>query len=117
MTAPSKPPRPRTLTEALRVMSAEELATLLAARPDLLDPVPEDIAELASRSTTPASITRAIDELNRCVPTTVSMVCIVVYVERSFATGDAPADSRISFAIAAPSVFSRSSRSAGMNSP
>ncbi|HEX3205350.1 MAG TPA: hypothetical protein VHQ68_03840, partial [Propionibacteriaceae bacterium] len=64
MTAPSEPPRPRTLTEALRVMSAEDLATLLAARPDLLDPVPEDIAELASRSTTPASITRAIDELN-----------------------------------------------------
>ena len=64
MTAPSEPPRPRTLTEALRAMSAEELATLLAARPDLLDPVPEDIAELASRSTTSASITRAVDELN-----------------------------------------------------
>ena len=45
-------------------MSADELATLLTARPDLLDPVPEDIAELASRSTTSASITRAIDELN-----------------------------------------------------
>ena len=35
MTAPSKPPRPRTLTEALRAMSAEDLATLLAALPDL----------------------------------------------------------------------------------
>jgi Helicase conserved C-terminal domain len=45
-------------------MSAEELATLLALRPDLRDPVPVDIAELASRSTTSASITRAIDELN-----------------------------------------------------
>jgi Helicase conserved C-terminal domain len=64
VTAPSEPPRPRTLTEALRVMSAEDLTTLLAARPDLLDPVPEGIAELASRSTTPASITRAVDELN-----------------------------------------------------
>ena len=64
MTAPSEPPRPRTLTEAIRIMSAEELATLLATRLDLLDPVPEDMTELASRSTTPASITHAIDELN-----------------------------------------------------
>jgi Helicase conserved C-terminal domain len=45
-------------------MSAVELATLLTARADLLDPLPEDIAELASRSTTSASISRAIDELN-----------------------------------------------------
>jgi hypothetical protein len=64
VTAPSEPPRPRTLTEAIRIMSAEELATLLATRPDLLDPVPENMAELASRSTTPASIAHAIDELN-----------------------------------------------------
>ena len=45
-------------------MSDDELATLLNARPDLLDPLPEDIAQLASRSTTLASITQAIDELN-----------------------------------------------------
>jgi hypothetical protein len=45
-------------------MPADGLAKLLALRPDLLDPVPEDIAELASRSTTSASIGRAIDELN-----------------------------------------------------
>jgi Helicase conserved C-terminal domain len=64
VTALSAAQRPRTLTGALRAMSAEELATLLALRPDLRDPVPVDIAELASRSTTSASITRAIDELN-----------------------------------------------------
>jgi hypothetical protein len=45
-------------------MSAGELATFLKARPDLLDPVPEDIAELASRSTTSASISLAVDQLN-----------------------------------------------------
>jgi Helicase conserved C-terminal domain len=45
-------------------MSDDELATLLNARPDLLDPLPEDIAQLASRSTTLTSITQAIDELN-----------------------------------------------------
>jgi hypothetical protein len=59
VTEPSKPPRPRTLTEALRVMSAAELAALLNARPDLIDPVPEDVAQLASQSTTSASISRA----------------------------------------------------------
>jgi Helicase conserved C-terminal domain len=69
VTALSAQQRPRTLTEALRAISAEELATLLALRPDLLDPIPADIAELASRSTTSASITRAIDELNRWLRT------------------------------------------------
>jgi Helicase conserved C-terminal domain len=75
VTAPSEPPRPRTLTEAIRSMSAGELATLLAARPDLLDPVPEDMAELASRSTAPASITRAIDELNSWLRTVAEALC------------------------------------------
>ena len=64
MTALSAPQRPRTLSEAFRAMSTEKLATLLALRSDLRDPVPVDIAELASRSTSSASITRAIDELN-----------------------------------------------------
>jgi hypothetical protein len=45
-------------------MSAAQLSTLLDLRPDLLDPVPHDIAELASRSTMSTSIARAIDELN-----------------------------------------------------
>jgi hypothetical protein len=52
------------LSEALRAMSDDELATLLNARPDLLDPVPDDIAQLASRAAALASITQAIDELN-----------------------------------------------------
>lgn len=64
MTAPSEPPQPRTLTEALRGMSADDMAALLEARPDLLHPIPEDVAQLASRSTTSASITQAIDGLD-----------------------------------------------------
>ncbi len=64
MTALSESQRPRTLTEAIRAMSAEELATLLALRPDLLQPIPESIAELASRSATSVSISQALDELN-----------------------------------------------------
>ena len=64
MTALSESQRPRTLTEAIRIMSAEELATLLALRPDLMHPVPESIAELASRSATSVSIGQALNELN-----------------------------------------------------
>jgi hypothetical protein len=64
VTALSEHQPPRTLTEALRAMSAEQLSTLLDLRPDLLDPVPHDIAELASRSTMSTSIARAIDELD-----------------------------------------------------
>jgi hypothetical protein len=45
-------------------MSAEQLTILLELRPDLADPVPHDIAELASRSTTSSSIAQALDELN-----------------------------------------------------
>lgn len=62
--APGESQRPRTLSEALRAMSARDLATMLDLRSDLLEPAPETIAELASRATTSASITRAIDELD-----------------------------------------------------
>jgi Helicase conserved C-terminal domain len=64
VTALSEHQRPRTLTEALRAMSAEQMSALLELRPDLLDPVPHDIAELGSRSTMSTSIARAIEELN-----------------------------------------------------
>jgi hypothetical protein len=64
VTALSESQRPRTLTEALRAMSAEKLATLLVLRSDLLDPIPHNIAELASRAASAASISRAIEELN-----------------------------------------------------
>jgi Helicase conserved C-terminal domain len=64
VTALNEPHRPRTLTEALRAMSAEELATFLELRPDLLNPIPDSIAELASRAASPESITRAMDEVS-----------------------------------------------------
>jgi len=43
VTALSEHQRPRTLTEALRAMSAEQLSALLELRADLIDPVPHDI--------------------------------------------------------------------------
>lgn len=56
--------RPRTLTEALRALTAEQLTTVLAHRMDLSYPRPRDLAELGNRSTTMTSIARALDQLN-----------------------------------------------------
>ena len=56
---------PRSLADDLRERSDTELAVLLRARPDLVNPVPVDIAQLAARATTRASILRAIDRLDR----------------------------------------------------
>jgi hypothetical protein len=54
---------PRTLAEQLRGWSDAELARLLTERPDLAAPAPQDIAQLASRAGTRASVLRALDQL------------------------------------------------------
>ncbi|MFI9584460.1 helicase-associated domain-containing protein [Streptomyces sp. NPDC052236] len=56
---------PRTLAEALRTRGDEELAALLRARPDLLNPVPGDLTQLATRAGTRASVVRALERLDR----------------------------------------------------
>ena len=56
--------RPRTLPEALRELTPEALTELIEHRPDLGSPPPLDLAELAGRSTTSSSISRALDGLN-----------------------------------------------------
>ena len=56
---------PRSLADDLRERSDAELTVLLRARPDLVNPVPVDIAQLAARATTRASMLRAIDRLDR----------------------------------------------------
>ncbi len=56
--------RPRTLPEALRELTPEALTELIELRPDLGSPPPLDLAELAGRSTTTSSISRALDGLN-----------------------------------------------------
>lgn len=56
---------PRTLAEALRARDDESLAGLLRARPDLLNPVPNDITQLATRAGTRASVVRALEHLDR----------------------------------------------------
>lgn len=57
-------PRARTLPDALRALPTAALADLLTHRPDLVDPAPRDITELAITSTTAASIARALDQLD-----------------------------------------------------
>jgi hypothetical protein len=55
----------RTLADVLRDRSDDELGELLRIRPDLAVPVPQDIGALASRAGTRASVSRAVERLDR----------------------------------------------------
>lgn len=54
---------PRTLADQFRSWSDADLARLLAGRPDLSTPAPQDSSQLASRAGTRASAVRAVDQL------------------------------------------------------
>ncbi|WFB08856.1 helicase C-terminal domain-containing protein [Streptomyces sp. LX-29] len=56
---------PRTLAEELRARPDDALTELLRARPDLLNPVPNDLTQLATRAATRASVVRAVERLDR----------------------------------------------------
>ncbi|MFE0192356.1 helicase-associated domain-containing protein [Streptomyces sp. NPDC058989] len=56
---------PRTLAEELRTRTDSGLVGLLRARPDLLNPVPGDVTQLATRAGTRASVVRAVERLDR----------------------------------------------------
>ncbi|MEV0259465.1 helicase C-terminal domain-containing protein [Streptomyces sp. NPDC050732] len=56
---------PRSLAEALRSREDGALAELLRVRPDLLNPVPGDLTQLATRAGTRASVVRALERLDR----------------------------------------------------
>lgn len=55
---------PRSLAEDLRARSDADIAALLAARPDLVHPVPAELGALATRATTGPSTARALDRLD-----------------------------------------------------
>ncbi|WP_051945202.1 helicase-associated domain-containing protein [Streptacidiphilus rugosus] len=59
------PVAPRTLAEDLRGRDDDALGALLRARPDLVHPVPADLTQLATRSSTRASVIRALERLDR----------------------------------------------------
>ncbi|WP_344442074.1 helicase C-terminal domain-containing protein [Kitasatospora nipponensis] len=60
-----QPGRARTLAEELRARSDQAIATLLRLRPDLLNPVPTDLTQLAARLSSRASALRALERLDR----------------------------------------------------
>lgn len=55
---------PPTLAAWLRTRDDDQLAALLAARPDVARPAPSDVVALASRLAVPVSVDRALDELD-----------------------------------------------------
>ncbi len=57
-------PAARSLADDLRHRTDDELAGLLAARPDLARPAPNDLTSLAARANTRASTERALDGLD-----------------------------------------------------
>ena len=54
----------RSLADQLRSWPDDRLAALLAARPDLATPAPQDSGQLAARAATRASLVRALDDLD-----------------------------------------------------
>ena len=67
--------RPRSLADDLRARSDAALVALLRARPDLLSPVPSDLASLAARAATRPSVSRALDQLDRFGLQVVEVLC------------------------------------------
>lgn len=53
------------LADTLRTFDDAALSALLRARPDLIRPLPDDIADLAARAASPYSVRLAWDRLNR----------------------------------------------------
>ena len=62
--AAAEPGPPRSLADALRKLSDAELITLLRLRPDLAAPAPSDLTTLAGHAGNPASVQRAVDQLD-----------------------------------------------------
>lgn len=63
MSTPTSAP-PRTLADDLRARDDVALAALLAARPDLVSPVPTDMTNLVARATTRTSVNRVLEQLD-----------------------------------------------------
>jgi hypothetical protein len=79
---------PRSLADDLRGRSDDALAALVQRRPDLAAPPPGDIGQLAGRSATAASTSRALDHLTR-VGLQVLEACVVC--DEPFAASDVQA--------------------------
>ena len=67
--------RPRSPADDLRARGDDALMALLGARPDLLNPVPSDLAALAARATTRPSVQRVLDQLDLFTVQVVEVLC------------------------------------------
>ncbi|NQU37494.1 MAG: hypothetical protein HQ526_07880, partial [Actinobacteria bacterium] len=65
MSSAADRPRIRSFADDLRLRSAEDLATLVRLRPDIADPIPEDLAQLAARASSNSSIRLVLEGLSR----------------------------------------------------
>ncbi len=65
MSSTTEKPRLRSFADDLRLRSADDLATLVRSRPDIADPVPEDLAQLAARASSNSSIRLALESMTR----------------------------------------------------
>lgn len=73
----TRPRSVRSLADDLRARDDAALIVLLQARPDLLSPVPSDLASLAARATTRPSVSRALDRLDRFTLQTLEVLCVL----------------------------------------
>lgn len=67
----------RDLVGWLRTRDDETLRALLRDRPDLITPVPADLATLASRASTPGAVARVLDTLDTFTLTVVEMLLVL----------------------------------------
>ncbi len=75
---PSRTPAAaRSLADDLRARDDAQLVALLRARPDLATPVPADLTSLAARSTTRASVQRALDGLDTALLRAVDALAVL----------------------------------------
>ncbi|MEO3787102.1 helicase-associated domain-containing protein [Actinocorallia sp. B10E7] len=61
----------------LRGRTDEQLRALVSARPELITPVPADLAALAARAVTPAAVNRALDRLDRAALAVLEAVIVL----------------------------------------
>jgi hypothetical protein len=66
----------RSLADALRAADDERLGRLFRARPDLLQPVPVDIAQLALRASSAPAVARLMDHLDRWTLDVLEVACV-----------------------------------------
>jgi hypothetical protein len=69
---------PGTLVDALRLRDDHSMRLMLIQRPDLVHPVPTDMAKLAARAATNSSVTRVLDRLDAWTVGVAEVISVLV---------------------------------------